>query len=161
MVSPFHTTPPKSTYPIPPPLLTPYPNFLTCIPLFWSIEPLQDQWSLLALMSEIFIFCFICSGSQGSLHVYTLVGGLVPGNSGGYWWAHIIVPPAGLQTYSVPWVLFLGPLGTLCSFNWSAVSHWYFDPLLNKDQSIHTLVFLLLEIQMVFELYLGYSEILG
>ena len=32
-------------------------------------------------MSEKAIFCYICSWSPGSLYVYSLVGGLVPGSS--------------------------------------------------------------------------------
>jgi hypothetical protein len=36
----------------------------------------------------------------------------------------------------------------------------YFDPPSKKDQSIHTLAFLLLELHVVYELYLGYSELL-
>jgi hypothetical protein len=40
-------------------------------------------------------------------------------------------------------------------------SHGYFDPPSKKDQSIHTLVFLLLEFPVVCELYLGYSELQG
>jgi hypothetical protein len=41
----------------------------------------------------------------------------------GYWLIHIVVPPMGLQTPSAPWVLPLAPsLGTLCSFQWMAVS---------------------------------------
>jgi hypothetical protein len=48
--------------------------------------------------------------------VYSLVGGLVPGSSGGFWLVHVVVPPMGLQTPSAPWVLSLvPPLGTLCS----------------------------------------------
>jgi hypothetical protein len=39
--------------------------------------------------------------------------------------------------------------------------HGYFDPPSKKDQSIHILDFLLLELHMVCELYLGYSELLG
>jgi hypothetical protein len=39
--------------------------------------------------------------------------------------------------------------------------HEYFVPPSKKDQSIHTLVFLLLELHVVCELYLGYSELLG
>jgi hypothetical protein len=55
--------------------------------------------------------------------VYTLVGGLVPGSSGGYWLVHIVVPPMGLQAPSAPSVLFLAPaLGTLCSVQWLAES---------------------------------------
>jgi hypothetical protein len=37
----------------------------------------------------------------------SLVGGLVPGSSGGYWLVHIVVLPMGLQTPSAPWVLSL------------------------------------------------------
>jgi hypothetical protein len=36
-----------------------------------------------------------------------------------------------------------------------------FVPPSKKVQSIHTLVFLLLELHVVCELYLGYSELLG
>jgi hypothetical protein len=32
------------------------------------------------------ILCYICGWSHGSLHVYSLVGGFVPGNSGGTGW---------------------------------------------------------------------------
>ena len=90
--------------------------------------------------------------------MYSLVGGLVLGNSGGTV-VHIIIPPMGLQTSSGPWVLSLAaPFGTLCPVSWLVVSHGYFDSPSNKDQSIHTLVFLLLEFHVVYELY---SELLG
>ena len=36
-----------------------------------------------------------------------------------------------------------------------------FVPLSKKDQTIYTLVFLLLAFHMVCELYIGYSELLG
>ena len=50
-------------------------------------------------------------------------GGLVPGNSVGYWFVHIVVPPMGLQAPSAPSVLSLAPpLGTLCLVQWLAVS---------------------------------------
>ena len=63
-----------------------------------------------------------CDWSQGSLHVYSLVGGLVPENSGEYWLVYI-VPPMGLPNLSAPWVLSLAPpLGTLCSIQWLAES---------------------------------------
>ena len=75
---------------------------------------------------------------------------------------HIIVPPTGLQTSSAPWVLSLaGPLGTLCSFYWLAVSHGYFDPLSNKDQSMYTLVFLLLELHILLEPWVPPCVLLG
>ena len=37
-------------------------------------------------MSEMVIFYYICCWSRGSLHVYSLVGGLIPGSSGGIGW---------------------------------------------------------------------------
>jgi hypothetical protein len=40
-------------------------------------------------------------------------------------------------------------------------SHEYFVPLSKKDQRTHILVFLLLELHVVCELYLGYSELWG
>jgi hypothetical protein len=91
-------------------------------PLHWGIEPSQDQGPLLPLMTNKATLSYICSWSHESLYVYSLVGGLVPGSSGGYWLVYIVVPPMGLQTPSAPWVLSLTPpLGTLCSVQWLAV----------------------------------------
>jgi hypothetical protein len=62
-----------------------------------------------------YVLFYICCWRHGSLHVYSLVGGLVPGSSGEYWLVYI-VPPMGLQTPSNLCVLSLaGQLGTLCS----------------------------------------------
>jgi hypothetical protein len=47
---------------------------------------------------------------------------------------------------------------TLCLCN---SFHGYFVPPSEKDRSIHTLVFLLLEFHVFCELYLGNSELLG
>jgi len=52
------------------------------IPLHWGNKPSQDQGPLLLLIPDNTILCYICSWSHGSLHVYSLVGGLVPGSSG-------------------------------------------------------------------------------
>jgi hypothetical protein len=76
-------------------------------------------------MSKKAILCYICSWSRGSLHVYSFIGDLVPGSSGGTGWFILlfilIVPPMGLQTLSAPWVLSLvPPLETLCSVQWLA-----------------------------------------
>jgi hypothetical protein len=38
------------------------------------------------LMPDKGILCYICRWSHGSLHVYFLVDGLVPGRSGGSGW---------------------------------------------------------------------------
>ena len=63
--------------------------------------------------------CYICSWIHESLHVYSLVGGLVPGSSGGgVWLVDIVVLPVGLQTPSAPSFLSLSPpLWTLAQFN--------------------------------------------
>jgi hypothetical protein len=53
------------------------------IPLQWGIESSKDQGPSLLLMPNKAILCYICSWSYGSLHMYFLVGDLVPGNSGG------------------------------------------------------------------------------
>ena len=57
-----------------------------CIPLPWGTKPSQDQGPLLLLMSHKAILCYICGWRHGSLHVYSLVRGFVPGSSGGTGW---------------------------------------------------------------------------
>jgi hypothetical protein len=64
------------------PLLLPCPG----IPLHWSIKPSQEQGSLLPLKFYKAILCYICSWSHGSLHMYSLVGGLGLGSSEGTGW---------------------------------------------------------------------------
>ena len=49
------------------------------IPLKWGIEPPQDHGPCLPLMPDKAILCYIYSYSYETLHVYSLVGGLVPG----------------------------------------------------------------------------------
>jgi hypothetical protein len=119
MLSPFLVLLPKPNYPITLPLLT---NPPTPTSLSWhspTLGPSQDQRPLLPLIFNKAILCYICSWSHGSLHVYSLVGGLVPGSSGGYWLVHIVVPSMGLQAPSGPSVLSLAsPLGTTCSDQW-------------------------------------------
>ena len=65
-----------------PPLLPPCPG----IPLHWDIEPSQDQETLLPLMPDKAIPCYICNWRHGCLHVYSLVGGFVSRSSGGSGW---------------------------------------------------------------------------
>jgi hypothetical protein len=126
MLSPFLVSPQKTPYPFPPsPCLPTYPLLHPCpsIPLHWGIKPSQDQRPLLPLMSNKANFCYICIWSHVSLHLYSLVGGLVPGSSEGYWLVHIVVPPMGLQASSAPSLLSLPPpLGALCSVQWLAKS---------------------------------------
>ena len=49
---------------------------------------------------------------------------------------------------------------SLCS-TFCICSHEYFVPSSEKKQSTYTLVFVLLELHVVCELYLGYSKLLG
>ena len=101
MLSPFLISPLKTPYPTPLPpthtLLPPCPD----IPLHWSIEPSQNQRPLLPLMPYNAILCYICSWSHGSLHVYSLIDGLVPGSSGGTGW--FILSSYGAANTSAPW----------------------------------------------------------
>jgi hypothetical protein len=78
---------------------------------------------LLLLMPDDSILCYIFSWSRVSLHVYSLVGGLVPGSSGGgVWLLDIVFLPMGLQIPSAPWGLSLTPpLGNQCSVQWLVV----------------------------------------
>jgi hypothetical protein len=43
------------------------------------MQPSQDQEPLLSLMSHKTILCYICGWTHGSLHVYSLVGGVALG----------------------------------------------------------------------------------
>ena len=79
------------------PLLPPSPG----IPLHWGIEASQDQGSLLPLMSDKVILCYICDWSQGSLHVYFLVGGLVPGGPGGSGWLILLFFPLSFLNFKL------------------------------------------------------------
>jgi hypothetical protein len=72
-----------------------HPLLSSChsIPLHWDIEHPQAKWRLLPLMSNKTILCHICSLSNGSLYVYSLVGGPVPGSSRGVWLLDTVAPP--------------------------------------------------------------------
>jgi hypothetical protein len=86
------------------------------IPQDWGSHSSQDQEPLLPLMSHKAILWYICIQSHESLHVYSLVGSLVPGRSGGCWLVDVNVLPMGFQTLSAPSVLSLTPpLRTPCS----------------------------------------------
>jgi hypothetical protein len=113
--SSFYEGVPPSTYPLP----LPDPG----IPLHWGIEPSQEQRPLLPVMPYKAILNYICSWSHGSLHVYSLDGGLVPRSPAGVWLVGIVVLPMGLQTPSAPSVLPLTPpVGSLCSVRRLAAS---------------------------------------
>jgi hypothetical protein len=65
-----------------PPLTFPLSPHHSGILLYWGIEPLQNQESLLLLIPDNIILCYIWGWSHGSLHVYSLVDDLVPRISG-------------------------------------------------------------------------------
>jgi hypothetical protein len=71
------------------------------------------------------ILCYICGWSHGSLHVYFLVGGLVPGSSGGRgnlfgWWC---CSSYGVANPFSSYSLFTNSFtGTLCLVQWLAPS---------------------------------------
>ena len=100
------------------PLLLPGPG----IPLHWGIEPSQDQGPLLPLMLGKAILCYICSWSHGTLHVYSLVGGLVPGRSGRSGWLILLFFLWGCKLFQLlhPFskssigVLVLSPMVGIC-----------------------------------------------
>jgi hypothetical protein len=74
-------------------------------------------------MTNKAILCYICCWIHGSLHVYSLIGSLVPGSSREVWLVDIVLP-MGLETLQfLHWVLSITPsLGTLCSIQWLAAS---------------------------------------
>jgi hypothetical protein len=82
-VIPFPYFPSESPLlPNPSPCSLTYPLRLPCpgIPLQWGIKPSQDQGPVFPLMSNKAILCYTCGWSHESFHVYSLVGGLVPGS---------------------------------------------------------------------------------
>jgi hypothetical protein len=60
----------------------PFPSHLPSFSLCCGIKTPQNEGPPLPLMPDKAILCYICSWSQGSLRVYSLVGGLVPESSG-------------------------------------------------------------------------------
>jgi hypothetical protein len=80
------------------------PPHCPSIPLCWGIKPPQDQRPPLSLMPDKAILCYICSWSHGSLHVHSLVDGLVPGSSGRSGWL-ILLFPLWIAIPSAPSVL--------------------------------------------------------
>jgi hypothetical protein len=180
------------------------------------------------MMTNKAIICYIWGWSHGSLYVYSLVGGLVPGSYGGTGWFILLFLLWGCNLLQLLWSFlyylhwrpcaqsngwlrastsifvrhwqsfsgesyirllsastcwhpqqcldlvtvygldpqvgqFLDGLSfSLCSTLYLCISsHGYFVPPSKKDQHIHTLVFLLLELLVVCELYLGYFRLLG
>jgi len=70
------------------------------IPLHWGIKPSQDQGPLLPLLPNKAILCYICSWSHESVHVYSLVDGLVHGSSGLSGWLILLFFLWGCKPFS-------------------------------------------------------------
>ena len=83
----------------------PFPPDLFSIPLCWGIKSSQDQRPSLPLMPNNAVLFYICKWSHGSLHVYSLMGGLVPISSGEVWRVDTVILPMGLQSTSALSVL--------------------------------------------------------
>jgi hypothetical protein len=94
MLFPFLFSPLQPSYPLAPPSYfydgapPPTPSHLTALALTnagaWSLHRIKGFPS--HLIPDKAILCYICGWSHGYLHVYSLVGGLVPGRSGGSGW---------------------------------------------------------------------------
>jgi hypothetical protein len=116
--------------PLPSPCSRIHPLLLSCpgIPLHWGIKPSQDQRSLLSLMTDKAILCYICSWSHESPPCIPFGWCFSPWELCSYWLAHIVVLPMGLQAPSASSVLSLAPsLGMLCSVEWMTINivmHW-------------------------------------
>jgi hypothetical protein len=82
---PLWKPPIPSPHPLPSPT-HPLPPHCPSIPLHWGHGAFTGPGPLLPLMTGKAILCYICGWSHGSLHVYSLVGGLVSGSSGGSGW---------------------------------------------------------------------------
>ena len=120
--SPSHS-PPLWFYEGDPPLTHPLQPHGLSITLRCSIKSSQDQGLSLPLRPDKAILSYICSWSHESLHVYSLVGGLVLGTSGRSGCLILLFFLWGLKTSSAPPVLPLTPpLGFPCSVWWLAAS---------------------------------------
>jgi hypothetical protein len=64
----------------------PTPASLFCHSCTLGHRAFPGPQALLPLMPNEAILCYICRWSRGSFHVYSLVGGLVPGSSGASGW---------------------------------------------------------------------------
>jgi hypothetical protein len=107
-----------------PPTPTPHPGII----LHWVIEPSHDQGPLLPLMSNKAILCYIGGWSHGSLHVYYLVGGLVPVSSWGSGWLILLFFLWGCKPDHLLQSL-LGltpPLGFPCLDRWLVASTYIY-----------------------------------
>jgi hypothetical protein len=88
------------------------------IPIHRGLKLSQDQGRLLSLLSHKAILCYICGWKHGSLHVYPLVCGLVPGSSGGTGWLILLFFLRGCK-----------PLQLLCPFSSSSMVNHVLIPM--------------------------------
>jgi hypothetical protein len=100
MLSPFQVSPLETPHPITASVRV-FPHLPThpCLPALPSpytgtSNPLRPK-DLLPQMSNKAILCHLCGQSHGSLHVYSLLGGLVSGSSGEAGWLTLLLCPWG------------------------------------------------------------------
>ena len=74
------------------------------------------------MMHDKSIVCYICGWSHGSLHVYPLVGGLDPRNSGGSGCLILLFSYGVANPFSSSVLSLTPPLRTVCSIQRLAVS---------------------------------------
>ena len=133
MLSPFSVSPPQTPIPSPfPASMRVFPHPPTCspphhpsIPLHWGIEPSQDQGPLFLLMPDKTILCYICRWSHGSLHMYSLVGVLVPGSSGKSGWLMLFILWGCKLFQSFLWLLYWGPHAQSNGWLWASSSVFF------------------------------------
>ena len=131
-------------HPLPPApiMVLPYPPSHLLMPLCprillqWVIDPWQDQEPLLPLISKRVILCYMCSWSNDPLHLCSLVGRLVPGNSGRSGWLILLYFLWGclhlLQSFlQLHWGPHAQSNGSLNTKRNQIISHWFY-----RDNSV-------------------------
>ena len=89
-----------------PPIHPPYcPNFF----LRNGVKPSRNLVPPLPLMQDKATLCYICSWSHGSLHMYSLVGVLVPGSSGVSGWLISLLFLWSCKPLQLLWYFFNSP----------------------------------------------------
>jgi hypothetical protein len=86
------------------------------IPLYWVIKSSQDQRLPLPLMSYKTILCYMCSWSNGFLHLSSLVGGLVLEANMKYPYFGLPSSRASFGFWTVSWVF--QDSGLISTYHW-------------------------------------------
>ena len=100
------------------PPIHPLPPYCSNFFLSNSIKPSQDLVPPLPLMPDKPSLCYIRSWSHGSLHVYFLVGVLVPGSSGVSGWLTSLLFLWGCKPLHLLCYFFNSPTGVPVLIQW-------------------------------------------